>query len=82
MLTAAYADGSPVPKGAAVLDANGVFITLVGSDGQIFLPDMLAGATPFSVAPSDEASCTLEFDIADTPDLNALYERAPATCIP
>ena len=82
LLTAAYADGSQVPKGAAVLDANGVFITLVGSDGQIFLPDMLAGATPFSVAPSDEASCTLEFDIADTPDLNALYERAPATCIP
>lgn len=82
LVTAAYADGTPVPKGAAVLDANGVFVTLVGSGGQIFLPDMLAGATPFSVAPSEEASCTLEFDIADTPDLNALYERASATCAP
>ncbi|MNW12256.1 hypothetical protein D3C71_2099010 [compost metagenome] len=81
-MTATYADGTPVPKGAAVLDANGVFVTLVGSGGQIFLPDMLAGATPFSVSPSEEASCTLEFDIADTPDLNALYERASATCTP
>lgn len=82
LVTASFPDGAPVPKGAAVLDANGVFITLVGSGGQIFLPDMLAGATPFSVAPSEAAPCTLEFDIADTPDLNALYERAQATCTP
>ncbi|WEX93654.1 fimbria/pilus outer membrane usher protein [Achromobacter sp. SS2-2022] len=82
LLTATYADGSPVPKGAAVLDAKGAFITLVASGGQIFLPDLQADGAPYSVAPTDDAACTLDFDLPSAPNLDALYERALATCRP
>lgn len=80
LLTATYPDGQVVPKGAAVLSPTGSFITLVGGGGQIFLPDVQALAMPLTVAPADGARCELLFNLPTSPDLNALYERAPATC--
>jgi outer membrane usher protein FimD/PapC len=82
LLTATYPDGEVVPKGAAVLSATGSFITLVGGGGQIFLPDAQALAAPLTVAAADGARCELLFNLAASPDLDALYERAQATCEP
>ncbi|WP_175171647.1 fimbria/pilus outer membrane usher protein [Achromobacter kerstersii] len=82
LLTATYPGGEVVPKGAAVLSATGSFITLVGGGGQIFLPDAQALAAPLTVAAADGARCELLFNLAASPDLDALYERAQATCEP
>ncbi|WP_434645362.1 fimbria/pilus outer membrane usher protein [Achromobacter piechaudii] len=80
LLTATYPDGTPLAKGAAVLDASGAFITLVGGSGQIFLPDLRTESAPYRVTSPEGVACTLAFDIPATPNPTALYERAQATC--
>ncbi len=82
LLTATYPDGTAVPKGAAVLAADDSFITLVGSGGQIFLPDLQSPDAAITVAPADSAPCALRFDLPASADLNQHYERAAATCEP
>lgn len=82
LLIATYPDGTVVPKGAAVLSPTGSFITMVGGSGQIFLPDVQTPDAPLTVAPADSAPCALRFELASSPDLNALYERASAICEP
>lgn len=80
MLTLTMPDGKPVQKGTAIFDAAGQYITTAVEDGVVFIVD--AETIGELYAPIDDAghTCRLIFALSATPDLDAFYEHASATC--
>jgi outer membrane usher protein FimD/PapC len=81
LLVAKMPDGTPVPAGATVLDARDKLLTMVTEGGEIFLIDDPAGDALGVHLPVGGA-CVLEFRLPATPDPDAFYETAEATCRP
>lgn len=75
------AAGKPIEKGAAVLDAQGKFVTTVVDDGKVFISNgQLTEA--LSIGLGEGKSCAINFKLPDDPDLNVYFETAKATCTP
>lgn len=81
MLNARFPDGTPLPKGAFVLDANKQFLTTVVDDGQVFLLNGTP-ALPLHVALPEDQGCALQFNLPDKPDPAMFYESTDAACTP
>lgn len=79
LLTARDAQGQPLPKGAAVYDADNTYITTVLDGGKTFLTDTQPEASLHVVLEQGQR-CQLDFSVAAKPDPNALYEAADAVC--
>ncbi|PXX22050.1 MULTISPECIES: fimbria/pilus outer membrane usher protein [Burkholderia] len=81
LLTARDDNGGHLPRGASVNDEDGNFVTLVGDDGAIFLPDVGIDTPPaLIVRDAIGNECSLGFALPDKPDADAPYERADAQC--
>ena len=79
MLRITDAADQPMPKGSAVLDAEGKFVTAVVDDGKVFLTNgHLDGG--LSVSYGEGKSCAVSFELPDEPDLDVYFETANATC--
>lgn len=79
MVHAKNSDGTPLLKGASVVDDQGNFVTAVLDKGVVFLND----ANPDSVLKvrsSAENTCLLEIDFPKEIDHESFYDEASATC--
>ena len=72
--------GPQLPKGSSVLDGNGLFLTVVLDQQQIYINN-LPEAMPMTVLGAD-GTCTLNFTVPATPQTDQLFEELPATCQP
>jgi outer membrane usher protein FimD/PapC len=79
LLKATTANGTPLPRGAAVNTEDGEFVTLVQDGGLVFLPNVLDRRALWISAPGLER-CELRFELPADADTNAYYETAPAKC--
>lgn len=80
LLVVARADGQPVRKGAAVLDARGQYVTSVVDGGQVFLSGVQLNQT-LSIGDDGGSTCQLNFKLAQEPDPNVYFEKTKATCV-
>ncbi|WP_279635280.1 FimD/PapC C-terminal domain-containing protein [Cupriavidus lacunae] len=81
LLHARMPDGQYSPKGEAVLDSAGNYISTVGSEGSIFVGNgQLKGA--LYVRSENGAACTLDFRMPEKPPADVLYEEYDAVCRP
>lgn len=73
------AQGKPLPHGASVFDAKGNFVTVVGDQGSVFIPD---AGTPgkLDVQASGNTICSFTLSLPEKADLSGLYETASAVC--
>ncbi|MBC3252463.1 fimbria/pilus outer membrane usher protein [Serratia fonticola] len=73
------AQGKPLPHGASIFDAADNFVTVVGEQGRVFIPD--ASATgQLEVQTSGSTLCTFTLSLPEKGDKSALYETANAVC--
>lgn len=79
LLKVTTANGTPLPRGAAVNTEDGEFVTLVQDGGLVFLPDVLDRRALWISAPGLER-CELRFELPEEADTHAYYETAPAKC--
>jgi outer membrane usher protein FimD/PapC len=80
LLLVTDADGKPPRKGAAVLDAQGQYLTSVVDGGQVFLTGAQLDQK-LSIRLDGENSCSLKFALSEEPDFNVFLERVDAICI-
>jgi outer membrane usher protein FimD/PapC len=78
LLDARFADGTPIPKGASVLDKENNYLTTVVDDGHIFLQD--AGEQVLRVNLPGGDSCRLSFQLPEKPETESYFENASAVC--
>lgn len=71
--------GQPLPHSASVFGADGTFITVVGNNGSVFVPDASPGMM-LEVQSSGKTLCSLTLDLAEKADDGGLYETAKAVC--
>lgn len=71
--------GEPLPHGASVFDSTGNFVTVVGDNGQLFLPDA-ANGMKLDVQVSGQTLCSLLLTLPEKAEQNGLYETASAQC--
>lgn len=81
LLTAKQPNGEYLPKGAAIMNGKGEFITTVLDKGKIFLPNADT-SEPLHVEMSQGDQCKLAFELNEKPDLSNYYEHADALCTP
>ncbi|WP_202369187.1 fimbria/pilus outer membrane usher protein [Pseudomonas sp. MWU318] len=81
LLKAWTLDRQWLPSGLAVQDEHGAYVTTVLEAGTIFLPDIKPGQL-LRVQLSDSAHCDLQFNLAESPDEQALIEPVDALCQP
>lgn len=79
LLSASMPDGAPAPVAATVIDRDGRFVTLVGSEGQIFWPHE-EQRLPLRIVLPDERICQLQYSLPDKQDRTRYYEAAEASC--
>lgn len=72
--------GSLLVKGSSVLDANGLFVTVVLDHQKIYINN-LPEAMPMTVQ-NVNGTCTLNFTVPTTPETGQLFEELLATCQP
>lgn len=72
------AQGNALPRGASVFDGAGNFVTVVGENGSVFVPD--AGQGKLIVQNSGKTLCTFMLTLPKKADANELYETANAQC--
>ncbi|MHC8375399.1 fimbria/pilus outer membrane usher protein [Pseudomonas sp. MDT1-16] len=80
LLQVTDAAGKPMDKGAAVLDAQGNFVTTVVDDGKVFITNGHLNEA-LSISLGEGKSCAVNFKLPDEPDLNVYFETAKATCV-
>lgn len=72
-------NNDPLPYGASVFDEVGNFLTVVGKNGSVFIPD--AGAAKrMDVQVSGRIMCSFSLNLPRNSDDSALYETANAVC--
>ncbi|WP_178084415.1 fimbria/pilus outer membrane usher protein [Pseudomonas sp. CFBP13528] len=79
LLTVSTEQGTPLPAGASVSNANGEFITLVQESSQVFLPNVLAPSTLWITTPQGRR-CQLRYSLPEKADPSVYFETAPARC--
>ncbi|AHG19500.2 fimbrial protein [Chania multitudinisentens RB-25] len=73
------AQGQPLPHGASVFDAAGNFMTVVGEQGSVFIPDA-GSASQMEVQSSGTTICSFTLSLPEKGDKSGLYETANAVC--
>lgn len=71
--------GKPLPQSASVFDDAGNFITVVGSQGSIFIPDS-SNSDKYEVQASGNTICSFTLSLPQIADMSGLYEKASAVC--
>ncbi|EMF07029.1 fimbria/pilus outer membrane usher protein [Serratia marcescens] len=71
--------GRALPHGASVFDGAGNFVTVVGNDGEIFLPDAHPGMK-LDVQQSGVTQCRFTLALPEKAARDVLYETTQATC--
>ncbi|WP_421666918.1 fimbria/pilus outer membrane usher protein [Pseudomonas chlororaphis] len=79
LITALDKQGQPLPGSASVFDADGNFVTVVSSNGSVFVPDANPGMA-LHVQASGKDLCAMTLDLPEKPDNSGLYETAKAVC--
>jgi outer membrane usher protein FimD/PapC len=79
LLAARLPDGTPVPKGATVVDADDNFVTAVGEEGGVFLGNGQISSRLLVYLP-DGKQCRLDYRLPEKQDMLRYYERAEAVC--
>lgn len=69
----------PLPRGASVFDAKDTFVTVVGDDGTVFVPDAEADVD-YEVQSSGHKLCTFTLQLPEEAQSSELYETADAVC--
>lgn len=73
------AQEKPLPHGAGVFDAAGNFMTVVGEQGRVFIPDAIP-ASQMEVQTSGITLCSFTLSLPEKGDKSGLYETANAVC--
>lgn len=73
------AQDKPLPHGASVFDAAGNFVTVVGNQGSVFIPDASTSDT-LEVQTSGATICSFSLSLPVKTDMSGLYETASAVC--
>ena len=71
--------GKPLPAGASIYDAGDNFVTVVGDNGSVFIPDISAG-NRFDVQVSGKTFCSFTLALPEQAAANSLFEHASAQC--
>jgi outer membrane usher protein FimD/PapC len=71
--------GQPLPRSASIFGADGSFITVVGNNGSVFVPDATPGMT-LVVQSSGKTLCSLTLELPEKTDDSGLYETTNAVC--
>ena len=80
LLTVVDANGTLLPKGASVVDAQDRFVTSVVDGGKIFLGDATQKGLIVSLA--NGTRCALVFELPETVNAEQHFERLSAQCRP
>lgn len=78
LMTAKMPDGKPLPKGVAITDAAGNYLTTSVDDGVLFLNDV-ANDQRFT-AQLESGSCTLALSLPDEAPKDTFYETVSGIC--
>ncbi|WP_333853463.1 fimbrial biogenesis usher protein [Leclercia sp.] len=78
LLSVHMADGKKLPKGTAIRDNNGRYLTTAVDDGVVFLNDVHPRQT--LVAELEQGVCSIMLALPDQPEVNVFYETAKGTC--
>ncbi|MDD0977578.1 fimbrial biogenesis usher protein [Pseudomonas fontis] len=81
LLRTTDSSGTVLPKGAAVFNAQGEFVTSVVDGGRAFIANENL-EKPLTVRLPDNSSCALNFKLPKTPDPDVYFEKADALCSP
>lgn len=69
----------PLPRGASVFDEEEQFVTVVGAQGAVFIPDV-GTHRQFKVQVSDKILCAFNLTLPDKAESDGLYETASTVC--
>lgn len=78
LLTIVNSQGKPLPKGTAIVNRTGEYVTTVPEDGMIFLNDISADQTLY--AKPNQGKCRLNFILPEA-DPEKFYEEIAGTCL-
>jgi outer membrane usher protein FimD/PapC len=79
LATVTDARGYPLSHGASVFDSGGKFVTVVGENGNVFIPDVsLKGI--MGVQSSGKTLCTFILSLPEKAETSKLYETTTAKC--
>lgn len=79
LATLVDATGKPAPHGASVFNEKGEFITVVGEDGAVFIPDSQPDMK-LVVQQSGVTVCSFTLKLPEQADDTVLFETAHAKC--
>lgn len=72
-------NGKALPYSASVFDQDGNFISVVGENGNVFIPDA-ENARKMDVQMSGKTLCSFRLSLENAPSGNELYENSKAIC--
>lgn len=73
------ANGKTLPRGASVFDGRGNFVTVVGEQGGVFIPDV-GTQNQFKIQISGKTVCEFGFSLPEQTETKGLYETSEAVC--
>lgn len=82
LLKVSLPDGSPLPKGVALMDADSHYITTSADDGVVFLNNVDVNNILLVNEPSIKQHCRIDFSLAEAADTSIFYETTEAVCKP
>lgn len=71
--------GKVAPHGASVFNADNQFLTVVGEDGAVFIPDARSGEK-LDVQVSGNPLCSFSMKLPEKADATVLFETASSVC--
>ncbi|HDK6714872.1 TPA: fimbrial biogenesis usher protein [Klebsiella quasipneumoniae] len=78
LLDVVMGNGKPLPKGVAVTDSEGNYLTTSVDDGVLFLNNIAGRQT--LVAKLENGSCHISLSLPETPGVDTFYENANGVC--
>lgn len=78
LLNITMADGSPLPRGVPISDAEGNYLTTSVDDGIVFLNNVKAQQT--LTAQLDNGSCEIALSLAEEANPDAFYDTSKGVC--
>lgn len=78
LLSVLMADGKKLPKGTAIKDSKGNYLTTSVDDGILFLNDVRPRQT--LIAELEQGTCSIDLMLPEEAEMNVFYETAKGTC--
>lgn len=79
LLSVLMADGKKLPKGIAITDSKGGYLTTTVDDGVVFLNDARPRQT--LIAELEQGICSIMLALPEEAEVNVFYETAKGTCL-